>query len=178
MWDDSTVAWRIPAPWFRRNRHFRSGRYHPALVTVWHVDPHGDRGYPRGNPNDKRRLWRFHLHHWQVQIHPWQDFKRWAFERCAYCGLRYPWGYAPVRHGEGTVHRRCSEAITYREKAAQLEDCFREAVWGYCRTNRLTAAEAVEVLIPANTGDLPQWRKSYLARSVMGVLDAEGEHGE
>jgi hypothetical protein len=40
--DPSTVAWEIRAPWFRRDKHFRNGRYHPALVTIWHVDPETD----------------------------------------------------------------------------------------------------------------------------------------
>jgi len=39
---------------------------------------------------------RWHLHHWKVQVRPLQDFKRWAFSRCATCGKRFSWGYAPV----------------------------------------------------------------------------------
>ncbi len=42
MHDPSTVAFEIRAPWFRRSKHFRSGRYHPSLVTIWHVDPETD----------------------------------------------------------------------------------------------------------------------------------------
>jgi hypothetical protein len=48
---------------------------------------------------DTRPWWRhprFHLHHWKIQIHALQDFKRWAFSRCAGCGRRFSWGYAPV----------------------------------------------------------------------------------
>lgn len=39
---------------------------------------------------------RWHLHHWRVQVHALQNFKRWAFSRCASCGGRFPWGYAPT----------------------------------------------------------------------------------
>jgi hypothetical protein len=39
---------------------------------------------------------RWHIWHWRVQVHPLQQFKRWAFSRCAVCGGRFPWGYAPV----------------------------------------------------------------------------------
>ena len=55
-----------------------------------------------------RRWWhitpRWHVWHWRVQIRPVQTFKRWAFSRCATCGLRFSWGYAPVSpswNGEG-----------------------------------------------------------------------------
>jgi len=39
---------------------------------------------------------RWHIHHWQVQIHPWQKFKRWVFSRCARCGGRFSWGESPT----------------------------------------------------------------------------------
>ena len=44
----------------------------------------------------RRRPWyrhpRWHIWHWHLQIHPVQDFKRWAFTRCADCGGRFKWG--------------------------------------------------------------------------------------
>ena len=46
-----------------------------------------------------RRWWqhpRFHVHHWGIQIHPLQKFKRWAFSRCTVCGGRFAWGEAPI----------------------------------------------------------------------------------
>lgn len=39
---------------------------------------------------------RWHFWHWQIQVHPLQDFKRWAFSRCCRCGKRFTWGYAPT----------------------------------------------------------------------------------
>lgn len=42
---------------------------------------------------------RWHVWHWQIQIHAVQAFKRWAFSRCAKCGSRFRWGYAPVSYG-------------------------------------------------------------------------------
>lgn len=35
---------------------------------------------------------RWHIWHWKFQIHPLQDFKRWAFTRCADCGGRFAFG--------------------------------------------------------------------------------------
>ncbi len=46
-----------------------------------------------------RKWWqhpRWHIHHWKIQVHPLQAFKRWAFSRCAGCGKRFQWGYCPV----------------------------------------------------------------------------------
>jgi len=39
---------------------------------------------------------RWHFWHWQIQIHPLQQFKRWAFSRCKTCGKGFSWGYSPV----------------------------------------------------------------------------------
>ena len=44
---------------------------------------------------------RWHIWHWQVQIHPLQKAKRWAFSRCAGCGQRFPWGYSPATNSWG-----------------------------------------------------------------------------
>jgi hypothetical protein len=52
---------------------------------------------------------RWHIHHWKIQIHPWQQFRRWAFERCSKCGGRYSWGYSPCSGWSGgkTWHHDC-----------------------------------------------------------------------
>jgi hypothetical protein len=39
---------------------------------------------------------RWHIHHWKLQIHPLQDFKRWAFSRCCKCGKRFKFGESPI----------------------------------------------------------------------------------
>lgn len=48
----------------------------------------------------QRRPWwrhpRWHLHHWKIQIHPVDAFKRWAFGRCSTCHRGFSWGYAPI----------------------------------------------------------------------------------
>lgn len=40
----------------------------------------------------KLRPWyrhpRWHIHHWKIQIHPWQQFKRRYFDKCCVCGKR------------------------------------------------------------------------------------------
>lgn len=55
----------------------------------------------------EQRWWqhpRWHVHHWKIQIHPLQSFKRWAFSRCEKCGGRFRWGESAVSnswHGTG-----------------------------------------------------------------------------
>lgn len=42
---------------------------------------------------------RWHVWHWELQIHPWQTLRRWLFSRCAGCRKRFPWGYSPLSAG-------------------------------------------------------------------------------
>lgn len=41
---------------------------------------------------------RWHVHHWRLQFHPLQKAQRWLFSRCAHCGERFAWGYAPTTY--------------------------------------------------------------------------------
>lgn len=56
---------------------------------------------------------RWHVRHWRVQIHIWQQFHRWAFERCGKCGGRFHWGEVPCGDWNGTRiwHMRCDEHL-------------------------------------------------------------------
>lgn len=100
MHDPSVVAFTIPRPWPKRQaRPFGKTRwrfhgkfwniagrgiYWPSIITVWHVEPGGrDSGTVC-----KRRSWKRHVHHWRIQIHPLQHFRRWALTRCEWCGGR------------------------------------------------------------------------------------------
>lgn len=44
---------------------------------------------------------KWHVWHWKLQVHPLQQFKRWAFSRCANCGRRFAFGYSPTSYGWG-----------------------------------------------------------------------------
>lgn len=55
---------------------------------------------------------RWHFWHWRFQVHPWQTFRRWAFERCVVCRKGYRWGYCPTSNWGGTAtwHHECDRA--------------------------------------------------------------------
>lgn len=127
MHDPKTVAFGIPRPWPKRWRSddakpgqprwvfryswrnwydlrpgtFRKftvvagrGLYWPDLVTVWHNEPGGA---DSGTVCKRRTSWRWHVHHWSFQVHPWQHFRRWAFTRCEWCD-------GPSRKGDLVNH--------------------------------------------------------------------------
>jgi len=95
MHDPLVVAFEICRPWPRRSslRGGRRYRYWPPMVTVWHREPGGAdagevcRHYDRAT----RKIthgWRFHVHHWSVQVHLLQRWHRQIFARCGWCGGR------------------------------------------------------------------------------------------
>lgn len=50
---------------------------------------------------------RWHINHWQIQFHPWQQFKRRYLERCSECGKR---GFIGSAYGDGSGTKIwCSE---------------------------------------------------------------------
>ena len=104
MHDPLTVAFEIRRPWPKPDKwktehsartdtrwQFNGafwvvagrGLYGPCLITVWHRDPSGyDDTTCRG------ARWRWHVHHWKIQIPPLQHLRRRLLTRCAWCGGR------------------------------------------------------------------------------------------
>jgi hypothetical protein len=85
MHDPDVVAFDINRPWPRRTRYGKKRLYWPAMITIWHHDP-GDYDCFDQCPHDSN--WRWHIHHWRIQIRPLQHFRRWALTRCSVCGGR------------------------------------------------------------------------------------------
>ncbi|MGI8333463.1 hypothetical protein ACRYCC_26220 [Actinomadura scrupuli] len=118
MHDPLVVAFEIRRPWPQRSRdrdgrpeRWRIGKsafwtlagrsfYFPSLITVWHREPGGrDSGevckhHSRYQDADGKwqwkfhHGWRFHVHHWKIQISPLQRLRRRLLTRCAWCGGR------------------------------------------------------------------------------------------
>lgn len=128
MHDPMTVAFDIPNPFAPRYQWADRWGLRPSLITIWHVNPRGDQGFPcgKGKDGETRRWWRWHFWHWQIQIHPLQRLRRWAFERCFVCGKGYAWGYSPVARGwdcRETRHHHCDPVNISREhSSAKIED--------------------------------------------------------
>jgi hypothetical protein len=92
--------------------------YWPGLITIWHVEPNGHDSFTVCKHSSQ---WKWHVHHWRIQVHPLQHFRRWALTRCEWCGGRSRRGdYVNVSHswdgergqwwrGEpGLFHAECS----------------------------------------------------------------------
>jgi hypothetical protein len=69
-----------------------------------------------------RRPWwrhpRWHVHHWRIQVPIVGTLKRWLFSRCASCGKRFPWNYAPIStswHGTGPRWFRREPHVYHQE---------------------------------------------------------------
>jgi hypothetical protein len=101
MHDPLTVAFEIRRPWPRRDTWRTEqaartgirwrlggafwvlagrGLYFPDLITVWHRDPSG-----YDDTTCRRTKWRWHVHHWKIQISPLQQLRRRILTRCAWC---------------------------------------------------------------------------------------------
>jgi len=71
-----------------------------------------------------RHWWRhprWHIHHWEFQVHPIQRLKRWLFSRCAYCGEHFKYGYAPTStYGGGGPRWFKSEKQVYHHNCYSI----------------------------------------------------------
>jgi hypothetical protein len=140
---DGAFPWWKPGSyssfWRLAGRDF----YWPPLVTVWHREPGGrDSGsvckhFRRVEGEDGPTFkvtsrWRWHIHHWRIQVPPLQALRRWALTRCEWCEGRsrkgdlvnnsHQWDRAggPWWRGErGLFHRDCSSV----ERAHKLCYC-------------------------------------------------------
>ncbi len=172
MHDPLVVAFHIRRPWPQRQAQpfgktrwrFRGtfwniagrGIYWPPLITVWHVEPHGADAL-RGDCRGTR--WRWHIHHWKVQVHPLQHLRRSLLTRCVWCGGRsrkgdpvnisHSWGGPRGRwwQGEpGLFHEDCSAIQTAHRTCICGRGPWESVLagWGYGRC--------------ANCGNYREWR--------------------
>lgn len=90
------------------------------MLAQWRVA----RSFYRPRPWYRHPRW--HVRHWKIQVHFTQKLKRYLFSRCAGCGQRFPWGYAPIgpwhgggprwfRSEESVYHHGCDRRATVRQ---------------------------------------------------------------
>ncbi|MFJ5984339.1 hypothetical protein [Lentzea sp. NPDC092896] len=133
--------------------------YFPTLITVWHREPRGHetgavckRTRRKKLTNGRERhvvrwAWLLHVHHWHLQIHPWQKFRRWALTRCEWCGGRSRGrDQVDVNHGnyrentpwwrgeEGLYHSGCSAVESAHGLCLCTDPLFEHATYGKCFT--------------------------------------------
>lgn len=154
---------RDPFPWWKPSSWSPfwtvAGRrwYFPSLITIWHREPGGrDSGevcphYVRWrDPNGKWqskvvRRWKWHVHHWKIQVPPLQHLRRRALTRCAWCGGRSRKGdYVNVSHswdgergpwwkGElGLYHSDCSSVHSAHRLCMCPDPLLRYSDYGQC----------------------------------------------
>lgn len=175
MHDPMVVAFEIVRPLPRRSRppvgkstRWKIGRsrfwtlagrelYWPPLITVWHNEPHGrDAGQvckhyrrwrdPDGQWQSKlQRSWRFHIHHWSIQVHPLQTLRRRLLTRCEWCNGRsaksdpvnvsHQWDGPRGRwwQGEpGLYHRDCSAISSAHANCICHDPVLEQGTYGRC----------------------------------------------
>lgn len=119
--------------------------YFPALITVWHVDPNAGgnddscraavrkRQLEAHHDGDKLGDWwwwkvfthmhLWHVHHWKVQVVPWDRLQRWRKVRCPACGERFGWEESSLAPGFDMpgYHFRCAESHGFGVSAGEPE---------------------------------------------------------
>jgi hypothetical protein len=222
MHDPYVVAFEIRRPWPRiskmrtKQRSFRLpfvryGQlefYFPCMVTIWHVEPGGrDSGevckhYTRVQDADGKwsykfhRGWRFHIHHWRIQVGPLQDLRRWALTRCEWCGGRsrgkdqadnsHQWDRerGPWWRGErGLYHRDCSAIHSAHATCLCESPVLDDDTYGLCARcgkrrpfgTRQVALDAKRLLatIPPGRRDADLYER-VCAMYAAAPVDAEG----
>lgn len=175
MHDPDVVAFTIRRPWPQLDRsgfHDRSRwwkfsgpfwtvaglrLYWPSFITVWHHEPGGaDSGevckhYRRWQGPDGKwqsevlHAWRWHVTHWQVQVHPLQALRRWVLTRCAWCGgpsrgrdkanISHQWDRDPTPWWRGEpdlYHLDCSSVEHAHRCCTCDEPKPKHRTWGEC----------------------------------------------
>lgn len=119
---EPVYPWWRPKGWEVSVAGTRIGLY--RLATIWHNEP---RGADALSICKHGGGWRWHVHHWSVQVHPWQAIRRWVFDRCRVCHRGFPYGYCPTtfswdppkrpwwafwRSATHIMHSECASLVT------------------------------------------------------------------
>lgn len=141
--------------------------------TIWHVEPKGRDAFSVCKHNTR---WKWHVHHWRIQVHYEQRLRRFLLERCEHCGHRYPWGYAPVSHQWGSprsrwrdgvvkraYHHECSAAIAWKGNNGEAEEIVRALFAAYRVERDLSETEAFDALSKGW-----EFRPQYRMQNILG----------
>lgn len=201
MHSPEVVAFNIRRPWPKRDKTFdrrrqwswrppyftfagREWRF-PELITVWHNEPGG---HDALSVCGRQSHWQWHVHHWSIQIHPLQVWRRRLLTRCEWCGGRstkgdsvnhsHTWDgvHSPWWRGErGLYHADCSsvwaahrmclcdDPLLDHSNYGQCALCSKYRAWRHIPTipDRYLAALPEGSRIPAEKRD---WLKAEWAK--------------
>ncbi len=171
MHDPLVVAFEIRRPWPKRTPR-RRYYYWPSLITIWHAEPGGRDAF---EVCKRSSHWRWHLHHWKIQIRPLQNLRRRLLTSCAECGrkgspnISHQWDRerSPWWRGErGLYHRECSSLIHLRRRKEQDEALIR-ALAAECRVR---SDETHDQLLERLTGHHNTALDFHLRYRLKGIL--------
>ena len=161
-----------------------------TLARIWHVEPGGrDSGevckhWADGKP---KRAWKWHIHHWSIQIPALQSWRARLFDRCAECGRKgrpnvsHQWdgpgvGWRKWRSRPGLYHSQCSALVSYRK----IEAVDREVIVMLVSELRLLTDEfEAELIARLHSRSVPgekgtdSFRRAYRVEKVLGYERAE-----
>lgn len=127
-------------PWYRPGSYSMfwvlagRGWYWTPLITVWHREPGGHDsgeickhhkkvkgGYGQPTRIKVTNAWKWHVHHWHIQVPALQELRRTLLTRCEWCGgpsrkgdrvnVSHQWNNPPSRWWQGSrglFHGDCS----------------------------------------------------------------------
>lgn len=108
--------------------------YWPGIAVIWHMEPGGLDANTVCKINSH---WRWHIHHWSIQVFAIGNLRKVLFERCLHCGGKYRWNEARVSHNwyepkskwfkvqRRSYHRGCSDVVHLKNQLSMLEESLR-----------------------------------------------------
>lgn len=166
-------------PWWRpRGYTLRlAGRAYGlgSLATIWHVEPGGRDAF---EVCKRTTRWKWHVHHWRIQIHALQSLRARLFDRCAECGrkgrpnISHQWdspriGWRKWRSQPGLFHMECSALVQLRRQRSTDEDLMRHLVAALRMRTDETEAEVLARLTDPRTRGL-NFGAAYRLTRVLG----------
>lgn len=142
--DQRPSAWRVRLSPFLKAHPRRDTPDDPAAGNAWIAD----------------RAWKWHVHHWHIQIGFLQGLRARLFDRCTLCGrkgrpnLSHQWdgdhlGWWKFKSRKGLYHRECSELTSLRSTRTEDEATIRDLFHAYRLHLDLDEEEAVNRLFDA-----------------------------
>ena len=153
------------------------------VATVWHVEPGGadafevcsHRRQKKDGTWEYHNRWKWHIHHWHIQIMPLQGLRARLFDRCQECGRKgrpnvsHQWdgkrlGWWKFKSREGLYHHECSSLVQLRRTKDEDAEIIRHLVaWLVIESDR-DREEVVDQLTGTRTSPLTFHQQYRLTR--------------